>query len=74
MPPSQLSHHAEFVSVLDAVSPLPEAERLAEGIGGQSAELIAAAGIVRGAEAGSPSDGDLATEQAAGDGINGSAE
>ena len=74
VPPSRLSHHGKFVSVLDAVCPLPKAEGLAECIGGQSAELIAAASVIGGTETGSPADGDLATEQAAGDGINGSAE
>ena len=60
--------------VFDLVCPGAEAERLAECIGAKGAELIAAAGIVRGTETGSPADGDLTAEQAQTDGINGSAE
>ena len=60
--------------VFDLVRPGAEAERLAESIGGQSAELVAAAGIVCGTETGSPANGDLTAEQAAGDGIDGRAE
>ena len=56
----------------DGVSPGAEAERLTECIGGQSAELIAAAGVVRSAEATSPADGDATAEETEGDGIDGS--
>jgi len=59
---------------LDFISPCAIAEWLAECIGGQSAELIAAAGVVRGAVATSPSDGDATAEQAEGNEINGGAE